>query len=480
MAPRAALGLVPLLALTLAGCVTTSEPLGSNLLPGAGGALAFLDDVAMEQDSFGAEPNMAILPDGTIFITAVAGSQERPNAMTGTSWLWRSPDGGETWETLRSPVRETPLGTLPMTRRPFGSSDADVVTSPDGWVYYSDWWNWGSPVAVGGRYGSYLVERSNDGGNTWESSPVTTLDSLGGIDRQWLVAKDGGYVGLFYAYFHGQQNTLATLGDLHGRGSFVMSIQMVRSNDHGATWSSPITVVEPIPDRAYQIAHPTVLADGTLAMPYADVGPGTDFWNSPGTVRVMLSRNDGTTWFPRTVAAVPEGFDNLWAVQGAADAQGNLFVAWAARTGPTMTVFVSRSSDQGATWTEPFALRAAGLNFLPWVAARGDGQAAVGWYGGDAQGDPLEAPEDHPWFAYAAETRDGGATWSLARVSEEPVKLGPLCPRGAACGANNRELLDYVSLAYDPEGRLHYGFARSQELDGAKAGFVHYAGEVLG
>ncbi len=83
----------------------------------------------------------------------------------------------------------------------------------------------------------------------------------------------------------------------------------------------------------------------------------------------------------------------------------------------------------------------------------------VGWYGGDATGDPTEA--DAPWYAYVAESRDGGETFAVHRVSEEPVKEGALCPRGASCGGD-RELLDYVSLVYDAAGNLHYAYARSE------------------
>lgn len=110
---------------------------------GLGGTLAFGEAMISRR---GAEPNIAVGADGSLWITAVAGSQERPNALEGAAWLWRSTDGGATWETLREPMRETPLGSLPKTRKPFGSSDADVAASDDGWIYYTDWWNWGAPV----------------------------------------------------------------------------------------------------------------------------------------------------------------------------------------------------------------------------------------------------------------------------------------------------------------------------------------------
>lgn len=481
------LALLLALASVLAGCAQPSDEVAAaSLAPaGAAGVLPFGPALAMDQPTSGAEPNVAITPEGTLFITAVAGSQERPNAMEGAAWLWRSADNGATWETLRSPTRETPLGSVPQTRRPFGSSDADVTASPDGWVYYSDWWNWGAPVvppapAPGvSRYGSYLVEASPDGGKTWTSTPVTTLDTVGGIDRQWLVAGDDGYVGLFYAYFHGVQNTLRGAGDLYGRADGVMSIQAVHSFDHGQTWTQPRSVVEPVPGRGYQIAHPRLTPGGALVMPYGDVDPASDFWHAHSYVRLAVSLDNGSSWAQRTVAEVPEGFDNLWAVQGAVDDAGAVHVAWAARTGENMTLFHSESRDLGLTWSEPRALTAGGLHFLPWVAARGDGQVAIAWYGGNSTGKPEDAAETAEWFAYVAERKVPGEPWTLGVASgPTPVKTGPMCPKGAAC-TGNREILDYPSVVYDANGGLHVAFATSREVDGVKAGLVTYAASLL-
>jgi hypothetical protein len=125
-----------------------------------------------------------------------------------------------------------------------------------------------------------------------------------------------------------------------------------------------------------------------------------------------------------------------------------------------MATYVATSRDVGQTWTAPLALRAAGLNFLPWIATRGNNTVAVGWYGGDATGDALKAEGD--WFAYVAQSVDGGNTFAVQKVDDEPVKTGKLCPKGAACGSD-RELLDYVSLTYAPDGALHYAYARSHD-----------------
>ncbi|MEA3200517.1 MAG: hypothetical protein QOE90_1945 [Thermoplasmata archaeon] len=473
------------LVLVVPGCATPSAKLDAAALPRVDGApLAFAAPKPMDQPTNGAEPNLAIGKDGTTWIAAVAGSQERPNAMQGAAWLWRSKDHGATWETLRSPQRDTPLGTVQGTRRPFGSSDADVVTAGDGWVYYTDWWNWGSPVTTplaqaNSRYGSYLVEASGDGGATWSSAPVTTLDSVGGIDRQWLVAGPDGTVGIFYAYFHGVQNTVRNAGDINGRGDALMSIESVWSTDHGATWSAPVTVVPTASNGDYQIAHPRYVGNGTYVMPYGfvDWTSGTDDWHNPSQVRLAVSRDNGTSWHSEKVADAPEGFDNLWAVQGAVDDHGRVLVAWAARTNQTMTLFASESADLGRTWSAPAALRSEGLNFLPWVAARGDGEFAVGWYGGDGTGDPGKAPQDAKWFAYVAHRPAEGAAWGVDKASLEPVKTGPMCPKGAAC-TSDREELDYLSVAFAPDGKLGVAFAKSRMVAGAKAGLVEFAGAL--
>ncbi|MFP5360891.1 MAG: hypothetical protein ACLGHM_10390, partial [Actinomycetes bacterium] len=99
-----------------------------------------------------------------------------------------------------------------------------------------------------------------------------------------------------------------------------------------------------------------------------------------------------------------------------------------------------------------------------------DGRVAVSWYGSDATGEPSEAPEGTEWRLFVAERVDGA--WSVA--TSEPVKVGPMCGKGAAC-PSDRELLDYAGIAYGPDGRLHATFATSREVNGAKAGLVHYA-----
>lgn len=462
-----------LLAAGLAGCIGSDggdqavQP--QQTAPDLPEAPVFGEALALPQDKSAAEPNMAVLGNDTLFVTAPVGDAEKPNAYEGSAWLWRSTDGGDSWETLRDPwvqdsdsvPDEAPLDGA------FCSCDADVVTSPDGWTYYSDWW-----IAGFAGPGNYLVEASPDGGETWQKAPVT-IPHPSSVDRQWLVAGEDGFVGLFYSYF-GTVPITSEAADtpINGR-----AIQAVFSHDHGRTWSQPVDVVSAGPAEAFQIAHPRMMPDGTLVMPYGYVETQSDFFTDPSKVKVAISEDDGQSWDQVTVADAPEGFDNLWAVQGAVDDAGTVHVAWAARTGQTMTLFHSESPD-ARTWSEATAVRSQGLNFLPWVAAHGDGQVAIGWYGGDQTGDPTEAGDEARWYAYVAERPNGTAEFAIDRVSEAPVMQGPLCPKGASC-SEDRELLDYVSLAYTPDGQLHYAFARSNTAseDQSVQALVHHTAE---
>ncbi len=455
------------LVLFVAGCaLPATTTTGTSSLPVAAPP-RFADAVGMP-DVGGGEPNLAILPDGTLFVTSPAGAAQKPNVREGSAFLWRSSDGGKTWQTLRSPdVVPTPVEGQRVPGA-FCSCDADVTTSSDGWVYYADWWIAG---LVGP--GNYIVEASHDKGATWTSASVTIPENLvASVDREWLVAGSDGFLGLFYSFF-GPTAVGGLPVPAFGLDRPGQAIEAVFSHDHGATWSNPTAVVAANGD-SLQIGHPFMAPNGTLMMAYGRVHspPSGTFWYDPSEVDLAYSTDKGTTWKSMKLADVPLGFDNLWAVQGAVDAStGQSTVVWAGRLDDVadgkagkesrMGLWVKQFGPQGDF--DPVLVRGDGQNFLPWATAR-DGRAAVGWYGGDARGHMMEAPAGANWFAYAAVAEDGHFTNRTASVPvvEEPVKVGPICPKGSACNGN-RELLDYVSLVLDGAGKVHYAYTRSEQ-----------------
>lgn len=454
--------------LLLAGCASPDTP---ALQPGAliipADVLQLTPDVQLPGDGFGAEPNIAALADGTLFVIAPSDGSFLPSARDGAAYLWRSTDHGASWTALRTPTPlETPVGPTSL----WYSGDSDVVTSSDGWVYYSDWWI-GPPYLAGGNYN---VVASGDGGNTWTSAPITTIDAFYGVDRQWLVAGEGGHVVLVYAYYHPVRNAIDTVADVPARGDYRMSLNAVVSEDHGATWSMPIAVTLPIAGHQMLHGKTVLLQDGTLVVPYVDTT--NRYLSDPGVVRVAISKDGGYSWAQREVATIKQAAEAVWPVQAAVDDGGKLYVVWNERQGEHMPILIATSDDSGASWSEPTVVAATGIHALPWAAARENGTLALGWYGSwNATGDPQEADDSTEWNALLAVSNDGGATFSFGRASATPVKVGPWCTSGAAC-PSDRELLDYVSLVYDADGRLHYAFARSETQGSSVTAHVQYAG----
>jgi hypothetical protein len=334
-------------------------------------------------------------------------------------------------------------------------------------VYASDWWI-APPFVVGEQ--NFNVRASGDGGKTWTATPVTTPDAFTSVDRQWLLGLPGGGLMLEYAYYHQLRNTVTSAVDLGGRGDYVMSLEEVVSKDHGQSWSMPNAIT--LPQSGHEMLHgkPVLLKDGTILAPYVDTS--NRYLTDPGVVRVALSHDGGDSWEQREVATVRQDTGGLWPVEAAVDDQGTAYLVWTERVGDSVAVHVASSSDEGQSWTRMTDVASHGVHAVPWIAARGNGTLAVGWYGNwTARGDPRKADNSTSWDALLAESTDGGKTWAYGVASATPVKVGPFCPNGAACDGN-RELLDYVSLTFDPQGQLHYAFARSQAQGNGKTARV--------
>ncbi len=452
---RAFVVIALILAAGFAGCISTSDPAEPEASrPHDTATLRFQAPVALPHNAHhGAEPNIAILEDGTIFVAAMSGNAWKPGAAEGNAWLWRSQDGGTTWDRLRGPYpgeagNEPEPGTNPPG---VCSCDADVVTSPDGWVYYTDWWT--GPQSA---FGNFLVERSADAGDTWSSTPVTipTIGSPSGpyfVDRQWLFAGEEGFVALFY-----HQADTAVFGTT-GEGA---TLKMVSSHDHGESWGLPVTVMEGTGAFWDLVTPPRVLPDGTIVAPVLGIlePPEGELGEAPARLRVLRSTDQGTTWHLEDILDLPRGPGAFWAQSIAADDAGGLLLAFNERLKNGTHLFTIESEDGGETWSEREPLATSGFDALPWVTAMGDGRFAVAWYSSNWTGDEADAPAGTEWFAMAAEREAPGGEWRRGKVDQTPVWTGPMCFDGAGCG--DRPLRDYLSLEYAPDGVLHVAYTQ--------------------
>ena len=241
---------------------------------------------------FGKEPALASLPDGTLVLTAqcypVSGD---PPAHP----LARSEDGGRTWDVSVRQAYDYPRS---------------IAVEPDGSLLIatalrSDWYDegFGSP--------HLLLERSPDGGRTWDRSE-------GRIDWDWPGFGEVGAVCLR------DGRLLATLRrQIPGtRGEGFEDTMLTESTDGGRTWSTPWQLT----DTAQVHAYLTELEDGRLLCTYSN-------YHVPFGVSAILSKDQGRSWNrDRTIQlSISNGFYVGWAATLQLP-DGSLITSYAATT----------------------------------------------------------------------------------------------------------------------------------------------------
>jgi hypothetical protein len=210
------------------------------------------------------DPWLAAGPDGTTYLSALLRSGDTRRVAVTRSGL-PAADGALTW----SPSTITSKGTA-------GTPDKPTVTTDprDGQTVYATWASFSFAPVVGVPTASttYLAT-SHDGGSSWTAAAARSADAGQlEVDPQLVVTPDGTLVCIYMA--------VATSDVVSGSGT--LAIRAVRSTDHAATWSSPLTIATlPLrattdPDTGDQIVpflNPAIAADrlgGHLAVAWPD------------------------------------------------------------------------------------------------------------------------------------------------------------------------------------------------------------------
>lgn len=427
-------------ALAAAGCVKTADT--QEPAEAASVSLAerpalvapeWLAQIELGTVAGGAEPSIAVAPDGAVYVTT-------PLA------LWRSDDGGATYEWLGSPYCATPVvGSLPVDPPACpieerdagmqGGGDADLAITPDGRLHWLGLVAQDAPIPY---------QFSDDRGATW--SDVEDLADGNSSDREWIhVRQEDGAI-------------FATWRDFGNEQSAESGIQFRASFDNGATWTPGVKAED---DNRMGGAVPDPRASSrALYLPSDD----------SGTIRVARSLDDGATWESIEAAKFGNVRGHIFPV-AAVDAAGTVYVVFAMdeekvtpvpnvvgetdRSLQHPNVYLIVSKDQGATWTEPLRLNPEGTTAIfPWIAAGAPGRVVVAWYE-NADGTSLQEI-GHWWTASAVSvTADQDApAFEHAIVSTTEARVGTVCSNGGACGATagDRSLLDFFEVAIGLDG----------------------------
>ncbi|HET6404155.1 MAG TPA: sialidase family protein [Candidatus Thermoplasmatota archaeon] len=396
-----------LASLLLAGCVQLSSAVEQELDAAASAfsPLAFTDMRIIDGMRAGGEPVIAITPTGTILVSAHPGWTHTryppsPNLVlpaSGQSYLWRSTDGGETWQHVGLPMAPMGIGPRGVGQ---GVSDPDFAIDSNGRIYLTDL----EALAAAS------VSWSDDDGATWILGN-NLASTYGPIDRQWLAT-------------HGT--------DVYLVGNYFLDQRVLRSTDGGLTWRQ----VGSANCGGDMVAN----KDGALL-----VGCQTG---------IDVSEDGGATFEQRDVPGAESWSRSM--AEPAVDAAGNVYIPYTNSRG----VFVAGSPDLGRTWWPPIQLASNGTNVWPWVVAGDAGRVAVVWYHTDDPAGPSDAGGDW-YVDGAIVTRADTELPIVHGVRiAGPIFQGKMCQRGTICQADtsengDRRLGDFFEAAIDAEGALH-------------------------
>jgi hypothetical protein len=289
-----------------------------------------------------------------------------------------------------------------------------------------------------------LSALTDDDGETWipnEGGPLTS-----GVDHQTI----GG--GPYHAPLNG--GTAVYPNAVYYCSQDLVTAFCARSDDGGLTYGP--TIPMQILTCGGIHGHVQVAPDGTVYVPHRQCNSNQ---------AVVVSEDNGITWAIRTVADTDQTTSTYDSIPGDWDpavgvgSGGTVYFGYENGDG---TPHIAVSHDRGQTWVDdqnvgiPYGIRNTAF---PTVIAGDDDRAAFAFHG-STDADNTDAGV---WHLYVATTYDRGKTWTVTNATpNDPVQRGSICTEGFgvnACAKGDRNLLDFMDIQVDKEGRVLVGYA---------------------
>ena len=362
-------------------------------------------------------------------------------------------DGGHTWSVKVAPFTRCSGGAYQRATDPW------VSIAPDGTAYQITYaFDWDRVDRA------MLVSRSTDRGLTWES-PITLQrdrDPDFMMDKETVTADP---LDANFAYAVWDRLTGFTIpNNPLGTGP----AWFARTTNRGESWEAPRQIYDPGPDTQTVSNQIVVLPDHTLVNSSMVVTENSS--TSPHvSIAVMRSADHGASWPapPVTVAeaefvGVNDPKSNLGirtgsvvhsiAVDRESGPSGTIYVAWEDGRFSSMArdaIALSKSTNGGLTWSAPVQVNGASAPaFTPSLAVADGGRLGVSYYDlrSDLAGDTGHLTVTH-WLATST---DGGATFSETMVGAPFNLRGAPRVEGPAWFLGDYQALAHSGSAFMP------------------------------
>jgi hypothetical protein len=282
-----------------------------------------------------------------------------------------------------------------------------------------------------------LMEFTDTDGDTWVPSQGGGLNS--GVDHQTVgggpFAPNG--IGPLTAYPNAVYYCSQDIADA----------SCALSRDGGLTFGAAIPIYSLLQCGGLH-GHVKVAPDGTVYVPNKGCS---------GKQGVALSTDNGLTW---TVRTVPGSTASDTDPSVGIGANNTVYLGYQNGDGhPRIAV----SHNRGLTWQHDQDVGTAfGIQntVFPAMVAGDDNRAAFAFLGTPTGGNYQDSANFRGvWHLYIAHTFDGGKTWLTADATpNDPVQRGSICTGGTTCG-NDRNLLDFIDVTVDKQGRVLVAYA---------------------